>query len=72
MLQSAVSRVRLSWFLIPTAMLDSQSLNTSLLEVMLSSKNECFFICDLSDHTLQIIFNASWAAMNVASKGPIA
>jgi len=39
-------------------MLDSQSLNTSVLEVMISSKNERVFIRDLSDLTLQIIFDA--------------
>jgi len=53
-------------------MSDTKSLNTSLLEVMISSKNECFFIRDLSDLTLQIIFNAWWASMNDRSKWPIA
>jgi hypothetical protein len=49
-------------------MSDSQSLNTSMLEVMISSKNEHIFIQDLSDHTLQIIFHTLWASMNVDSK----
>ena len=53
-------------------MSDTQSLNTSLLEVMISSKNERVFIRDLSDLTLQIIFDAWWASMNVGSKRPIA
>jgi len=53
-------------------MLDSQSLNTSLLEVMISSKNERVFIRDLNDLTLQIIFDAWWASMNVGSKHSIA
>jgi len=53
-------------------MSDTKSLNTSLLEVMISSKNERVFIRDLSDHTLQIIFDAWWASMNVGSKRPIA
>ena len=53
-------------------MSDTQSLNTSLPEVMISSKNERVFICDLSDLTLQIIFDAWWASMNVGSKRPIA
>jgi hypothetical protein len=53
-------------------MTDLQSVNTSLLEVMISSKNERVFIPDLSDLTLQIIFNAWWASMNVGSKRPIA
>ena len=53
-------------------MSDTQSVNTSLLEVMISSKNETVFIHDLSDLTLQIILNAWWASMNVDSKRPIA
>ena len=53
-------------------MSDTQSLNTSLLEVMISSKNERVFIRDLSDLTLQIIFDAWWASMNVSSKRLIA
>jgi len=53
-------------------MSDTQSLNTSLLEVMISSKNERVFIRDLSDLTLQIIFDAGWACVNVLSKQPIA
>jgi len=53
-------------------MLDTQSLNTSLLEVMIFSTNERVFMRDLSDLTLQIIFNASWASMNVGSKRSIA
>jgi len=51
---------------------DTQSLNTSLLEVMISWKNERVFIRDLSDLTLQIIFDAWWASMNVGSKRRIA
>jgi len=50
----------------------TQSLNTAVLEVMISSKNECVFIRDLSDLTLQIIFHAWWASMNVGSERPIA
>jgi hypothetical protein len=53
-------------------MSDSKSLNTSLLEVMISSKNERVFIRDLCDLTLQIIFDAWWASMNEGSKRPIA
>jgi len=56
----------------PTARSDTKSLNTSLLEVMISSKNEHVFIRNLSDHTLQIIFDAWWASMNAGSKRPIA
>jgi len=53
-------------------MSDSQSLNTSLLEVMITSKNERVFIRDLSDLTLQIIFDVWWASMNIGSKRLIA
>jgi hypothetical protein len=41
-----------------TAMVDSKCLNTSLLEVLISSNNEHVFFRDLSDHTLQIKFHA--------------
>jgi len=53
-------------------MWDSESLNTSLLEVMTSSKYERVFIRDLSDLTLRIVFDAWWAAMNLDSKRTIA
>jgi hypothetical protein len=53
-------------------MSDTKSLNTLLLEVMISSTNEHVFIRDISDLTLQIIFDAWWASMNVGSKRPIA
>ena len=53
-------------------MSDSQSLNTSLLVVMICCKNKRVFICDLSDLTLQTIFDAWWASMNEGSKRPIA
>jgi len=59
-------------FLIPTVMSDQMSSNTSLREAMISSKNEWVFICDLRDLTLQMIFDAWWASMNVGSKHLIA
>jgi len=71
-LPSSVFRVRLPSFLIHTAMSDSQSLNIALLEVMISSKNTHVFILDLRDLTLQIIFEAWWASMNLDLKQPIA
>ena len=55
----------------PTAMSDTKSVNTVLLEVMISSNNECVFIRDLSDHTVQIIFDALLASMTVGSKRPV-
>jgi len=39
---------------------------------MISSKNGCVFRHDLTNHTLQITFDAWWASMNVDSKHPIA
>ena len=39
---------------------------------MIPSKHECLFIRDLSDHTLQIMFDGWWGSMNVASKHHIA
>jgi hypothetical protein len=39
---------------------------------MISCKNECVFIRDLSDRSLQIILNAWWASMNVRLKLPVA
>jgi len=38
---------------------------------MISSKNERVFIRDMSDFTLQIIFDAWWASMNIGSMRPI-
>ena len=52
-------------------MSDTQFLNTSLLEVMICSKTDRVFIRDLSDLTLQIIFDAWWASINKSSKQPI-
>jgi len=49
----------------------SQSLITSLLEVLISSKNKSVFICHLSNLTLQIIFNTWWASVNGGSKHSI-
>jgi len=69
---SAVSWVGIPSIPIFTAMSVTKSLNSSLLEVMFSSKNETVFIRDLSDLTLQIIFDASWASINEGSKRPIA
>jgi len=39
---------------------------------MICSKNERVFTRDLSDFTLQIVFNACWASMNLLSKRPMA
>jgi hypothetical protein len=54
------------------AMSDTKSLNTSLLKVVITSKNEYVFIRNLTDHTLQIIFEAWWASMNDGVKRPFA
>jgi len=50
----------------------SKSLNTSLFGVIISSNIERVFNRDLSDHTLEIMFDAWWASMNVGSKCLIA
>jgi len=66
-----VTQIELPRVQFPTTMSDSKSLNTSFLEVIISCKNESVFICDLSDLTLQIIWDAWWAATNVGSKRPV-
>jgi len=53
-------------------MSDSQSLNTWLLKVTISSKNERVFIRDSSDLGLKIVFDTWWPSMNVGSKHSIA
>jgi len=67
-----VTQIELRRVQFPTAISDTKSLYTSLLDVMISSKNESVFIRDFSDLTLQILFDAWWASMNVALKRPIA
>jgi len=67
-----VTKIELPRVQFPTAMSDTQSLNTLLLEVTISSKNERVFIRDLSDLTLPMIFDAWWASMNEGSKRPVA
>jgi len=71
-LLSAVTWVVLQRFPIHTAISDSQSLNPSMQEVMSSSKNERIFIQDWSYLTLQLVFDALWASMDVYSKRLIA
>ena len=53
-------------------MSDTQSLNTSLREVTISSKNNPVFIRDLSNLSLQIIVDGWWASLNEGPKRPIA
>jgi hypothetical protein len=67
-----VTPLKLCRIQFPTAMPDTQSLNTSLLEVMISSHNGRVFIFDLRDLTLQIICDAWWPSRNVGSMCPIA
>jgi len=71
MLLLAVSQVILPSVLFPTTMSDSKSSNTSLLEVIISSKNECVIIHDLSERIYRIMFDACWASMNADSQRPI-
>jgi len=72
MLLLSVFQVGLPSFLIPTTMSDTKSSNISLPKVMISSNTDGVFICDVSDRTIQIIFDASWVSMNVGAKRPIA
>jgi len=67
-----VTQVKLPRVQFPTLMSDSICLNTSLLEVLISSKTEHVFIRDLSDLSLQIIFNAWSTSRNVGWMRPIA
>jgi len=55
---SIVSQVKFHRYQIPIAMLHEQSLNTLLIQVIIAFNNERVFVWDLSDHTLQIPFNA--------------
>jgi hypothetical protein len=57
-----VTQIKFPRVQFPTVMSDTKSLNTWVLAVIISSKIECFFICDLSNLTLPIIFAAWWAS----------
>lgn len=63
-----VSQVKLCSFQIPTTMLHSKSANTSLPQVMMTSRNQGIFVRDLSDVTFQIISYDWLAFMNVSLK----
>jgi len=39
---------------------------------MISCKNECVFICEWSELTMQMLLDAWFASMNLSSKRPIA
>ena len=52
------TQVKLDSFRIPSAMSDSKSWTTSMLEVTISSNTERVFIRDLSNPSLKIIFDA--------------
>ena len=69
---SALFWVGLTNILTSTVISESTSLNSSLLEVVISSKNNCVSIRDLRDLTWKIIFDAWCASMNVGWKRPIA
>ena len=51
---------------------DSQSLNTSLLEVMISNNNHRVVVRDLSDLTSEFIFESCRASTKVGSKHSVA
>jgi len=67
-----VTMIELCRVQFPTAKSNTKAPKTTLLEVLISSKNEPVFLRELSDLTLLIIFDAWWASMNVLSKRPIA
>lgn len=67
-----VSDVELPCFHIAHAMSDSKYLNTTLIEVTISSNDYCVCIRDLSDVTLQIILDVWWASVRVNSTCSIA
>ena len=66
-----VTQVELPRVQFHTTTSDTKSLNTSFLQVMITSTNERVIIRDLTNLTLQIIFNACWASMNIGSKRSI-
>jgi hypothetical protein len=67
-----VTQAELPSIQFPTGMSHRKSLNTSLLEGMIYSKNKRVFIRELCNLTFQVTFNACWASMNIGSKQPIA
>jgi len=66
-----VSQVELLSIQISTAMSNSTSWYTMLVEIMISSKNQRVSIQDLSNLTLQIILDAYWVSLNGGTKSPI-
>ena len=56
-----VTQVELPRVQFPTWLSDTKSLKSVLQEIMISTKNECVVICDMSELTLQIIFTTWWA-----------
>jgi len=55
-----------------STMPDSNSLNTSFLELLKCFKNESVFIRDFRDLVLQFTLNAWWVSFNVSWKYPTA
>jgi len=66
-----VTRVGLRSYRIHTAMSDSKTVNSSILEVMICSKNDCVLVQDWSDLTCHMIFVAWWSSINVGTKRTI-
>jgi len=66
-----VSQVQVCSIWGPTCVSDSNSLNTSLPECMISSKNHDVLMRDMCNLTLQILFDAWWASINLGFKHPI-
>jgi len=67
-----VSEVEMGSYQIFTMMSDAASLDSPVLEVVISSNNECVIIRDLTDRTLQIILDARCSSLTVGWKCTIA
>jgi hypothetical protein len=53
----------------PTTMPDSQSPNTSFIDVVISSRHKYVFIHNLGDLDLSLMFDPWWASRNMGWKG---
>lgn len=63
-----ITQLKLCSIQFPTAMSDSNSVNSFLLEVIMSSQNKSIFSHDSFNHTWQMILIASRTTLNAASK----
>lgn len=66
-----VPQIEMDSFKLCSALSDSHSLNALLLEVMTLPKYKHHYVHNFSDITLQILFDAWRASMNVVLKHPL-